>query len=288
MEKLKRVIHILIFPPDAVILITAPIAAAALICVFTLNLRDSPFAYISYLLSTYTLTIVCARVPQITRNAKRQINQFPLIHRYLTDVPFRTIVSLYSSLGINVFYTAVKMGMGIFYRSVWFITVSIYYLFLTVMRFLLLKNTRTETDLIDDLKRYRMCGILLLVMNIALSGMVVLVVFENKGYHYSGVLIYVMAAYTFYINSFAVVNLVKFRKYKSPVLSAAKVVNFAAALVSLFSLETAMIEQFGNDGRFRKQITAITGALVCILVLTAAVFMIISATVRIKKLKCTS
>ena len=45
----------------------------------------------------------------------------------------------------------------------------------------------------------------------------------------------------------AVVNLVRDRKSGSPVMAAARGVNLAAALVSMLSLETAMLTQF-NDG----------------------------------------
>lgn len=50
----------------------------------------------------------------------------------------------------------------------------------------------------------------------------------------------------------SVIDLVKYRKYKYPVLSAAKAIRFAAALVSLLSLETAMLAQFGDDESFRR------------------------------------
>ncbi len=48
----------------------------------------------------------------------------------------------------------------------------------------------------------------------------------------------------------SVINVVKFRKYGSPIMSAAKVINLTAALVSMLSLETAMLAQLGGDGRF--------------------------------------
>ena len=43
--------------------------------------------------------------------------------------------------------------------------------------------------------------------------------------------------------SFAVINTVKYRKFHSPVLCAAKTVNLTTALVSMFNLETVMIVQ---------------------------------------------
>ena len=68
-------------------------------------------------------------------------------------------------------------------------------------------------------------------------------------------------------------------------LSGAKAVSFAAALVSLLSLETAMLSQFGEgDLLFRRLMTGATGADVCCIVLATAVYMIAAATVRLNNL----
>ena len=56
-------------------------------------------------------------------------------------------------------------------------------------------------------------------------------------------MIYVMAMYAFYVTVMAVINMVRYRKYHSPVMSAAKAVNLAAALVSMLSLEIGHAER---------------------------------------------
>ena len=121
-------------------------------------------------------------------------------------------------------------------------------------------------------------------MNVALAGIVILVVYQNSGFEYPGMLIYVMALYAFYATIMAVRNVVKFRKYGSPVMSAAKVINLTAALVSMLSLETAMLTQFGaaDDPMFRQIMTASTGAGISIIVLGMAVFMIVRSTKQLK------
>ena len=65
----------------------------------------------------------------------------------------------------------------------------------------------------------------------------------------------------------------EFRRYQSPVLSAAKVINQTAALASMLSLETAMLTQFGagdNPGG-RQIMTACTGAGISMIVLGMAI-----------------
>lgn len=89
----------------------------------------------------------------------------------------------------------------------------------------------------------------------------------------------------------AVVNLVRDRKSGSPVMAAARGVNLAAALVSMLSLETAMLTQF-NDGSkgafFRRAMIGSTGGAVCVLVTVMGLYMVIHAARRIRKLRADS
>lgn len=218
------------------------------------------------------------------------IKAHPLGGRFVSDAKFRTEVSLYQGFAINLLYIAIKMASGIYYRSLWFISLAVYYILLAVMRFLLLHRRSRENDLLlqkVELHRYRLCGVALLFMNVALAGIVAFMVHQNQGYNYPGMLIYAMAAYSFYAVIIAVVNVIKFRKHGSPILSAAKVINLIAAIVSILSLETAMLSHFGNedDPLFRKKMIGYTGSGVCILVLGIAVLMIVKSSKQIKRLK---
>lgn len=288
MERFRRILNRFLFPGTAVVVISVPVAAALLIYIFTQGEEYSPIAYLSYTLSAYSLTIVCAWIVRFPKkDFKAVLHRNPYVHRYLTDVPFKIHVSLYLSLGINLLFAALKLFFGIFYRSVWFGTLAVYYFMLAVMRFLLLRHVNRNgigTNIRSERKRYRLCGIILLLMNSALSGVVILVVRKNEGFRYPGYLIYVVAMYAFYNIITAVMEVVKYRKYKSPVMSAAKAIKLAAAMVSMLALETAMLAQFDaeNGPRFRQLMTGLTGGGVCLIVLVMAVFMIVQSTKQLK------
>ena len=292
LQILKRVFFL---PPLPTVLISLP-AFVFVFCVLGMGI-DGWIAYAAYGLSAYAMIITTTGMTRIVQAIRTGINNHflvkklldhPLSGRYLTDTAFRAEVSLYPSLVINILYAVTKMVSGIMYSSVWFISLSVYYILLAVVRLLLLTSTRKrheESNLIVEYRRYRICGILLAVMTLALSGMILFIVRQDGGYDYPGILIYIMAMYAFYAVITAVINIIKFRKHRSPVLSAAKAINLTAALVSMLALETAMLSQFGqsNDQRFRQIMTASTGAAVCGLVLAMAVFMIAHATKELKK-----
>lgn len=285
MDRWKRILNKLLFPGAAVVIVSVPVSAALLCRTFLFDHENEPAAYLSYLISAYATVIVCARVPKLVRSCSARIHRNQYAHRYLTDVPFRMQVSLYLSSGINLLYAVMKLCFGVYYRSVWFGTFGAYYALLTAMRFLLLAHARRNafgTELVSEWRRYRLCGTFLLPMTAALSGVVVLMIEKNEGFAYAGYLIYVVAMYAFYAAASALVNVVKYRKYQSPVISAAKAISLASALVSILSLETAMLSQF-NDGDllFRRVMISASGAGVCAIILGMALFMIVRATKRL-------
>ena len=289
MRKWKRILHKLLFPGTAVTLLGIPLSAALLFYAFGVAREPDPLVYVSYMVSFYTLVIVCAQIPKLVKGVSASLHKNPYAHRYLTDLPFRTYLSLYLSLGINLLYAVMKLFFGVCYRSVWFGTFGIYYTLLTLMRFLLLRHLNRNTfgmALVPEWKRYRLCGTILIPMTLALSGVVVLAFEKGEGFQYPGYLIYVVAMYAFYATITAVIHLVRYRKYQSPVMMAAKVVSLASALVSLLSLETAMLSQFGSrdDLAFRSVMIASTGAGVCVIILGMAVYMMIHATGQLQKL----
>ncbi len=300
MERAKKVLRTLLFPKAIVIVICVLVAAALLIYTFGFYGESGIVAFVSYVFSAYALVILCIGLCSVAKRVKDRgvmqhakdrvmelANQNHHISRYLTDALFKTKASLLLSLVLNVGYAVLKFVAGIFYGSPWLITLAAYYVLLMTVRFLLLRHmNRNTSDRIAEWKRYRACGVVLIFMNIVLIGMVVLVLRRNEGFAYAGYLIYVMALYDFYTMTRAVVHLIKSRKQNSPVLTAAKVINVAAALITMLSLETAMLTQFGGDSgpAFRHNMIAYTGGCICIILVAMAVFMIAKATRSIKRM----
>lgn len=301
MNKWKHILKKIFFPPAIATIFLALFGYGFVLAVAVFDIENPVLQYLSYICSAYALIITITGFPHFiafTKSMKQYFHEHPLIrrvrstaigNRFFSDVRFRTELSLYQGLLVNSLYICMKLFSGIYYRSVWFISLSVYYVLLAIMRFLLLRRGKRRTDhspMERELRRYRLCGIMLLMMNQALAGIVIFMVHQNKGFEYPGLLIYGMALYSFYSVIIAVINLVKFRKHGSPILSAAKAINLVAAMVSILSLETAMLAQFGanEDPAFRKVMTGATGGGVCTIVITMAIFMIWNATKQLRKL----
>ncbi|MBP3701193.1 MAG: hypothetical protein J6I64_04845 [Lachnospiraceae bacterium] len=246
-------------------------------------------SYVSYFLSAYALTIVCVRTPGMVKGVHRLKEENRYVHRYVTDVHLRTELSLYLSLGVNVLYALLQLISGLQNRSVWFYSLAGYYVLLAVVRFFLLRDTRHlefGKDIVAEYRRYRFCGIILLLVNLALGVIVTYIVWQNRGFVHHEIVTIAMAAYTFYSMARAIINVLKYRRHESPILLASKSISLTAALVSLLSLETAMLTAFGNgdDPRFRQIMTASTGGVICLWILAMAVYMIVRGTKEIRLL----
>ena len=290
----KKIGKKLLFPPIGLMVILVIVSAVALILVFVKGMAQSIPAYIVYVLAFYTLSVVtvfCAMVlPKQYSTIKQKIYDDPLGNRFLTDRVFRTNVSLSVSFVISMLYVGLNLWSWHMLKSYWFTVLAVYYSVMAVMRFLLVRYVRIQkigTNILGEWKRSRICACILLLINLSLSGAVLMILYQQKGYDYPGIMIYVMALYTFYALTMSIVDIVKYRKMGSPVMSTAKIVSLSAALVSMLNLETAMFAQFGADmaPEHQRIFIILTGAGVSITVVTLSVILIVNANKEIRRIK---
>lgn len=188
---------------------------------------------------------------------------------------------LYGSLAVNLAYALLQGINGVAVRSIWAGTLAFYYLTLSAIRFSLLlghKKLRTE----QKWKRYRNSACIMLVLNFALLGIHFVTVYMGHVIAYPGYMIYAMAAYTFYAAIAAIRNVIVYRKYNDPILSASKALALAAAAISIYSLQSAMISAFGDSERFRLVMGSCVGAGVFVLITAISVVMIVKGTRAIR------
>ena len=284
----KRIGKALLFPRIWVMLLLVPIATVFLVYSMVQLGSDSVIAILSYVLAAYTLTVWCFRMPDLIRafQAFKRDNRYA--RRWLEDARLRVNVSLYGSLVWNVAYAAFQLWLGCYHHTFWFYSLAGYYFCLAVMRFFLVRHTshhQAGENLRGELKRYRACGYLLLVMNLALALIVFFMVYWNRTFLHDEITTIAMAAYTFTAFTVAIVSIVKYRKYQSPIYSATKAISLAAACVSLLTLESTMLTTFGDasmDAIMQKCLLGISGGVIVALIIVMAIYMIVQSTKQLK------
>ena len=276
----KFVIHLLVYISTV---------AAAVLSIMQAGEQVLPWAagMVVYVLAAVLLTLSCVFFyhdlrENVIKKLLEVIRKNPFGERFLADYTFRTILTTLPAFLINVAYTVYNGVIGIMNQSVWFITMAVYYSLLGIMRYYAVSTGRKTSRLDDgeqirkkELSVIRTDGILLLVLNLALSGVVLLTIAQDTAKRHSEIMVISIAAYTFYKITMAVVNMVKVRKTKSPILITIRNIGAADALVSMLTLQAAMFASFQDKNSLNtNQMNAITGLAVCILISILGISMI--------------
>lgn len=287
----KRIGKALLFPPAAVLIVLTPIAAAALAYSMLRLEETSPVRIGSYVLAFYTLVIVCVRVPKVARSIGTFKRENKYIQFWSNDPRLRMNITVGGSVLWNGAYAALQLGLAIYYRSAWLYSLAAYYATLAAMRCSLVWHTLRYTpgeQMQQELVRYRTCGWVFLLMNLALSGVMFYRIYENRFVQHHEITTIAMATYTFAMLTVAIVNVVRYRKYNSPVLSSAKAISLAAACVSMLTLESSMLASFNKGTLSQKTIRiflALSGGAVSAFIVGMAVYMIVQASRKLKSLE---
>ena len=285
----KRIGKAALFPHMALMLLLIPVSTAFLVYAMLSFGTESAVAIVSYVLAAYTLTVWCFKIPYLIRFFKTFRKENKYVRRWMEDERLRVNVSLYGSLGFNVAYAVFQLWLGAYHHTFWYYSLAGYYVSLAVMRFFLVRYTGVHKPgerMREELIRYRVCGWIFLIMNLALTLIIFFMIYWNRTFRHHEITTIAMAAYTFTAFTVSVVNTVRYRKYNSPVYSASKAINLAAACVSMLTLEATMLTTWGQDGsaEFRRIMLTVTGAAISLFIVTMAIYMIAQSTKKIKLL----
>ncbi len=283
----KKLVKALLFP--SLVLLIPLVPAATILLLYTMLAvgTESVPAYIAYVLAAYTLTVCCLRIPRLIAFIKGFKRENKYARRWFEDARLRINISLYGSFLWNTAYALFQLGLGLYHESFWFYSMAAYYMFLAVMRFLLVRHTRRHAPgerMRAELTRYRACGWVFLFMNLALSVMIFFMVYWNRTFQHHEITTIALAAYTFTSFTVAIVSLIRYRRYNSPVFSASKAISLAAACVSMLTLTSTMLTTFGEgeDLLFRRLMLALIGGAVSVFIIIMAVYMIVQGTKKLQ------
>jgi len=248
-EKLKK----FIFPHPIIIFILFSFSVVSLIYVFLYKLELHPVAYVLYVISFYTLVVLCVRIPSIVKYIKEKLHANKYTDTYLSDKDLRMRISMYRGLLINFVFATFKIILGFVYNSSWLFAMAGYNVILSLMRFIVIfRSQKKGLSELDERKRgllsYKACGWLVMVLNIAVSVVMFMVIVQGQTIEYHMIVTIGLAAFTFYSFTMAIINMVKYRDRKNPVYAAIKRIDMVKAIVSIFTLQVAMLTTFAGQG----------------------------------------
>lgn len=204
------------------------------------------------------------------------LRQTPVYKKASSDAAYRTSLLTGWSQFINLIYAVLNGVLGIAHHSAWFLTLFVYYAILFVIRLYAATYGLKETTKRTDQSVMRFCGWWLCFLAVVVSGVVWLDFTIERDASKPFVLMIVIAAYTFWKATMAIINIIKAHKRKSPLLISLRNINCADAAMAVLSLEHAMIATFSEDaGRFSMTMDGAVGAGVFLIVLGLGISMIL-------------
>lgn len=285
----------------AVYFFTAAFIGGAIWILFT-DYENSALAYVAYTLFAlsaiffaYTVYTIVRFIPKWKQAVIRRAMQYKFSRRIIQNFGFRTLVFSVGAFAISVSYGILNAVHGIMAKSIWYGALAAYYIFLALLRGGVLiyhggkrkrtQNGLTEQEPLRNVKTYRNCGVVLLVLNVALSAAIAQMIFDDRSFSYQGWTIYASAAYAFYKITMSIINLLRARKEDDYTVRAIRTINLADGAVSILALQTALLFTFRSGDVDVSLFNTFTGAAVSLLTLALGVFMIVEAQKKIKQIQ---
>ena len=298
MKKFRRLILFLKNSPFPFLYIVWGITFALIagtVALIVLNYMDWP-VYIAYgvsaVFSVYTVYSLPRFIPKIKEMMLERAKSHPFANSLLTSYGFRTVAFSVLSFVINIGFAVFNAVLGVITLSYWYAIFACYYIFLSVLRGVILvgsyqaKKRAAGDETVYSfykLKLYRMCGIFLLILELALAAAVSLMILSTRPTEYSEIMAITSAAYTFYKIIFAIVNVFKVRRMQDPMLQCFRNINLTDAAVSLLTLQVTLVAVFSDERTEMMNIlNAVTGFIVCALTVVMGILMIVRSTIRLK------
>ena len=182
------------------------------------------------------------------------------ISRLISDSRFRTVCTAAGSLIINIVYAVYNCFLGLTTASPRFVTMCFYYSLLGAMRF---HAVMTAVKGRAENKMMKRTGAALLLLTPALCATAIITARQERMIAYGTITMITIAAYTFFRITTAVINCVKVRKTRSPLLITVRNINAADAAMSVLPMQTSMIASFDGGKMSIPLMTVITGAGIC-------------------------
>ena len=173
----------------------------------------------------------------------------------------RTLNLALASLIFNIEFATYHLVMGLTTSSWWLLTLGLYYLVLSIVRFVVLRSKSKERFIA------KFTGWMLIILSIPLARIVILSVVRDRGHEYHMIVMIAMAAYAFTKITLATIKLIKARHSTSATLITLRNISFADAFVSIFALQRSMLVSF--EGKTETEIVimnATLGSAVCVIV----------------------
>ncbi len=248
----------------------------------------SVFHYILFAVSAFSTAYFVYTLVLITPKIKNGIIALMKRHKFtnkvLSNYGYRAFMTSCFSFIFNIAFVIFQLVLAIKSGSAWYYSITAYFLILSFVKGSVFFSKLKIDTYKNELKTFRLTGIMFIFLTLALSGIIVLIYMSNMAFEYAGLAIYVVAAYTFLNLALSIYNHFKSKSQNSLYIHTLKNINLAHSCFSILVLQVALFQAFSPDAN-KSIANALTGGAVSLAILTIGVLMIAKANKLLKQLK---
>lgn len=245
-------------------------------------------SYLLYALSVYWLIALCFRIPGAMNGKKHWLEAHPKTAARLSDRELSFRIGLYVEQIINFGYGVFRIAAGVIIGSAWIGAEGIYNLAQALIQLFQILRRKNPGSVMRQWQSYRLCGGLILLMHLTLTGIVFQMVNWNRVEEQGEILVITTAAFTFFKLITSFLEIAKDRKHAHPVDSSVRMLKLSQAFFSLFSLQAGLLHTFGTGEAWEQWMNLATGSAVCLLTASMGVYMLRRGSREIKTLQETT
>ena len=191
---------------------------------------------------------------------------------------------------VNILMAVVKLVFSLTLPSLWFFVNAIFNFILALLRFFSIRDYKKikMSKSVDEkqkigFKNYLNNGILLIFLGISYFMVSVYIYYKGSFTNMHEYLTYLVSFMAFYSIFSAIYGMIKYKKDKTPIISAVKFTNFANALTSIVLTQVVLLDTFGSDMNTNIY-DGIVGLFVSIIIIFLGLYMIIDIKKYVKNL----
>lgn len=285
----KKLIHLISYPRSWVVMLiyvtTLTVWGIAVVTVATGH-GLTVFAFCTYAVCAMMIAYsiyVTIRFAGVFRNKVLDVaDKYAFTRKLSNDFSFRTVFFGVVSFIFSAIYTITLLITAIRAKSVWYWFLVGYYLFIAVIRgIVVIRHVQTEKSYKDDfislqlgkIRIYRHCGKIFLILSVLLLTSVVQMVLAGTRFPAPDGMIYAFGAYAVYLVITSLFGLLKTKKYEDFSASAQKNINFITSLVILLTFQTILLDKIATS-KLSAVMGAISGLAVCITAFVFGIYML--------------
>lgn len=263
---------------------TAFTAIALSVAALSQGQGGTPLAVFFYVLSV--LSVFCCAffivrsVKKLREEVSKVTDRYAFTRNIKSDYEFRALVFSVAAFICNIGYTVFLFVMAMNTGTLWYFALAVYYILLTSARGGVMMRKRklerrfggnTQRLYREKLRTYQFCAVMLLALTVALFVAVVQMSFEGKRlYKLDGGFV-VFAVFAAYRVVLSVQNFIK-GKSNDLTIRAVDNLNFATALVTLLSMQTAFLDALATP-LAAGICNGVTGVAVCAAIVAVGAYM---------------